>query len=363
VKVALVYDWANQIGGAERILADLRRVWPEAPLYTSVWYRNKAPWSTKFCEVRTSFLQKVPFVKKHYRFFALLIPIAFEQFNFEKFDVVISVTSWPAKAIITKPQTCHICYCLTPPRSFWERKFLKHKFLFPFLAPLRMTDYFFAQRPDCFLTISQTAAERIKKFYQREAKVIYPGINVQDVQSVQNVQKKNYFLAVGRLVYYKRFDILIEAFNKLGRQLKIVGDGPEKKVLEKKSKQNIQFLGQVSESKLQELYRGAKAIICPQEEDLGLVSLEAQSFGTPVIAFGKGGLTETVAEGKTGEFFYSQNSASLIKVLQETKAKRYRPADFMENLRRFDKNKFLLQFKETVETLWRQNQKKKFILR
>lgn len=360
MKIGLVYDWANQIGGAERILEDLHMIWPNAPLYTSVFDKNKAPWSAKFYKVKTSFLQKVPLAKKHYRFFAPLIPITFEQFNFDEFDVVISITSWPAKAIITKPHTCHICYCLTPPRSFWENRFLKHRKLFPFLLPLRMMDYFYAQRPDYFLTISQTAAERIKKFYRKEAKVIYPGI---EIQAIQNVKKDNFYLAIGRLVYYKRFDILVEAFNKLGWPLKIIGEGPEKKVLEKRSKRNIEFLGQVPEAKLKELYRCAKAVVCPQEEDFGLVSLEAQSFGVPVIAFGKGGSTETVIEGITGEFFHSQSPDSLIKVLKEVEKKRYRPASFTENLRRFDKNKFLLQFKKTVAELWQQYQKKKFILR
>jgi glycosyltransferase involved in cell wall biosynthesis len=361
MKVAIVYDWSNQIGGAERILADLHTIWPEAPLFTSVWDKNKASWSEKFPEIKTSFLQKIPFAKKHYRFFAPLIPVAFEQFNFDKFDVVISITSWPAKAIITKPQTCHICYCLTPPRSFWERKFLKHKLFFPFLAPFRAFDYFYSRRPDYFLTISQTAAERIKRFYQREAKVIYPGMKVCPELEQFRV-KRNYFLAVGRMVYYKRFDILVDAFNNLGWPLKIVGEGPERKVLEKRAKKNIEFLGQISEKELQKLYTKAKAVICPQEEDFGLVSLEAQSFGAPVVAFAKGGLTETIIKGKTGEFFHRQNSASLIKVLREVKTKKYDAVDFLKNLRRFDKKKFLLQFKETAESLWWQNQKKKSIL-
>jgi len=356
MKVAIVYDWANQIGGAERVLEAIHEIWPQAPLFTSVFDSNRALWAKKFPLVETSFLQKIPGSKKHYRPLGPLIAIAFEQFNFDQFDLVISVTSGPAKAIITKPQTCHICYCLTPQRYLWMKKSLKHQWLFPFLAPLRVRDYFLSRRPDYFLSISKTVAGRVRKFYGRETKVIYPGVVKK--RELKRVKKEDYFLIVSRLIYHKRVDLAIKAFNKLGWPLKIVGQGPEKTKLETIAKANIEFLGRVSEKQLWSLYEKAKAVICPQEEDFGLVAVESQLAGTPVISFGGGGARETVVGGVTGEFFDRQSEESLVKVLKLFSTKEYSPEKCWQNSQRFLKKFFLLKFKKTIEALWKEYQKK-----
>ena len=356
MKVAIVYDWANQIGGAERVLEAIHEIWPQAPLFTSVFDQKRALWAKKFHLVKTSFLQKIPGAKKHYRIFGPLMAIAFEQFNFDQFDLVISVTSGPAKAIIAKPQTCHICYCLTPHRYLWMKRFLSHQWLFPFLAPLRVRDYFFSQRPDYFLTISKTVARRVKKFYGREAKVVYPGVLKK--RELKKIKKKDYFLIVSRLIYHKRVDLAIKAFNKLGWPLKIVGQGPEKVKLETMAKTNIEFLGEVSEKQLWSLYEKAKAVICPQEEDFGLVAVESQLAGTSVVSFGAGGARETIVKGITGEFFNKQNEKSLAKVLKLFSTKKYSPEKCWQNSQGFLKKFFLLEFKKTIGAIWKEYQKK-----
>lgn len=359
MRVAIVYDWANQIGGAERIVGILHEIWPKASLYTSAVNFKGAPWADKFPKIETTFLQKVPGFLKNYRLLAPLIPFAFEQFNFDGFDVVISVTSGPAKAIITKPKTCHICYCLTPPRYFWEKRFLKQKWLFPLLSPLRGQDYLISKRPDFFAAISKTVAERIKNFYQRESQVIYPGILENKIDRFgRGSQACKYFLIVSRLVYYKRVDIAVAAFNKLRWKLKIVGSGPEEHRLRVIAGNSIEFLGNVSDERLWQLYRNTQALVCPQEEDFGLTALEAQSMGIPVITFKRGGITETVIEGETGEFFEEQSVCSLIKALKKVREDKYSPISFRQNISRFRKEDFLVEFKQRVEEIWQDHQKK-----
>ncbi|KKT28797.1 MAG: Glycosyl transferase group 1 [Candidatus Yanofskybacteria bacterium GW2011_GWA1_44_21] len=307
------------------MLQALCDIFPDAPIYTLIYDEAATNGIFKDREIRTSFLQKMPFAKSHHYAFPLLMPLGIEQFNFDNFDLIISISASFAKGIITKPDTRHICYCLTPPRFLWDssQKFIEEfgypkpirKLLPPFMSYLRVWDSAAAQRPDKYWAISNFVQSRIAKYYNLPAEVIYPPVDVSKFSPSNHVA--DYFLMVGRLVSYKKFDIAIEAFNKLGLPLKIAGIGPEMNKLKKTANANIVFLGMVSDDELARLYSQAQALVFPQEEDFGIVPLEAMASGRPVIAYRGGGATETILENKTGIFFDVQNSDSLIEAIEK----------------------------------------------
>src|SRR3990167_7329465 len=330
MKIAFVHEYLNQFGGAERVLQVLCAMFPNAPIYTLFYDANATGKVFEGREIRTSFLQKIPFINQYHYFFPLLMPLAVEQFDFSEFDLVISISASFAKGVITKPKTRHICYCLTPPRFLWDdsQKFVEEfkypslikKVLPPLISYLRLWDREASYRVDEFWSISNFIKGRIKKYYLRDSKLIYPPVNTDKFYVSKNIS--NYFFIVGRLVSYKRFDVVIEAFNKLGWSLKVAGVGPELKRLKKLAKNNIEFLGLISDDKLAKLYSECKAFIFPQEEDFGITPLEAMASGRPVIAFRGGGAMETIIEGKTGIFFNQQTSEALeecLKTFDETK--------------------------------------------
>lgn len=307
MKIALVHDYLNQYGGAERVLEVLCEIFPEAPIYTLVYDERMTGGVFKEREIHTSFLQKLPFARRHHRVFPLLMPLAVEQFDLSYFDIVLSNSASFAKGVITKPHTMHISYCMTPTRFLWDdsHRYIE-EFNYPWpikkLAPffityLRLWDKEAALRVDKFVAISNFVKSRIEKYYGRnDAPVIYPPVDANKYHISEELD--DYFLMVGRLVPYKRFDLAVKVFNAIGKPLKIVGDGPERKRLEKiagKNK-NIEFLGLISDYKMPELYARAQAVIFPQEEDFGIVPLEAMASGRPVIAYRGGGALETVID-------------------------------------------------------------------
>ncbi len=361
MKVALVYDRVNKWGGAERMLLSLHKIFKDAPLYTSVYEPPSASWA-KPLDVRTSFLQKIGIVKKSNELFPFLMPIAFESFNFDAFDFVISVTSEAAKGIITKPGTSHICICLTPTRYLWsgyETYFenpLMRFFAKPLVSYLRRWDIVASKRPDFYIAISQEVKKRIKKYYGLDSKIIYPPINIKDSGIKKSVS--DYFLVVSRLskfVAYKKVGVIIEAFNKLGYPLKIVGEGSAKKYLKQTASANIDFLGNVSDEELEGLYKNSRALIFPGVEDFGLVMAEAQFFGTPVIAYRGGGALEIVKEGETGEFFDEQKADSIISVLKNFDEKRYNSEKVKKNSDKFSFAKFEKELLDFVKESIRQS--------
>lgn len=319
MRIALVHEYLNQFGGAERVLQVLSSFFPDAPIYTLFYDVETTGRVFEGKEIRTSFLQKVPFIKKYYRLFPLFMPIAIEQFDFSDFDVVISISSSFAKGIITKPQTKHICYCLTPPRFLWDDS---HKFIDDFGYPrfiksifpplityLRLWDREASFRVDKFITISNFVKERVKKYYLQDSDVIYPPVNTDKFYISSDIG--DYFFIAGRHVSYKKFDLAVRVFNKLGLSLKVAGVGPETDRLKKLARNNIEFLGLVSDEKLADLYSHAKAFIFPQEEDFGITPLESMVSGRPVIAYRGGGAIETIVKGETGIFFNDQTEESL----------------------------------------------------
>jgi glycosyltransferase involved in cell wall biosynthesis len=347
-KVAIVYDRINKWGGAERVLLALHEIFPKAPIYTSVYDSKNAAWAKVFPAVKTSFLQKLPFAKSNHELLPVFMPLAFASFDFSDFDLVISVTSEAAKGIRTNGRTLHICYCLTPTRYLWSgyKEYFKGRFFKlvtkPIVNVLRKWDKKAAQNPNLMVAISGEVKERIKKYYKRNSIVIYPPVNIANHQSpINKRQKRKYYLLVSRLDFgYKKVDLAIKAFNKLDYPLVIVGTGREKRNLKRMAGKNIKFVGKVSEKKLADYYRGAKALIMPQEEDFGIVAVEAQSFGVPVIAYIKGGSNDTVIDGKTGILFGKQNVESLLGAIGKFEKIKYKDHDLYNNASRFSKTIF-----------------------
>ena len=360
MKVAIVYDWIDKWGGVERVLLELHKMYPQAIFYTSYYDSKKAPWA-KDLKIKTSFIQNLPKFIRESRIFSLIFyPFAFESFNFSEYDLVISVTSSFAKAVITSPKLKHICYLLTPTRFLWshEKEYVSNGYWLMVIGywllrkGLKRWDRIVAQRPDKVISISQTVADRCLKYYGRKSEVIYPGMDMQywkNVKSMLNnkTQNSSYFLVVSRLEKYKKVDLVIETFNQLQDNLIIVGEGTEEKKLKKLAGNNIQFISNISDMELAQIYSQAQALIMPQEEDFGLVVLEAQFFGCPVIAYTKGGATETIIEGKTGLFFKNQTRESLRDALERFKKISYNLKSSTVSYGKINAEKFsLVEFKK-----------------
>jgi len=294
------------------------------------------------------------------------MPLAFESFSFDEYDLVISVTSEAAKGVITKPGTVHVCYCLTPTRYLWSGydEYFKNQLLRfiakPIILYLKAWDKIAAQRPDRFIAISQEVKKRIKKYYDRNSEVIYPPLQIPNSKSQITNNSKNtkhkildtgYFLVVSRLVPYKRIDIAVKAFNKLKLPLKIVGDGSEKETLEQMAESNIEFLGYLTDKELVGYYKECQALIFPGKEDFGLTILEAQSFGKPVIAFEGGGALETIIENKTGMFFTPQTDEALIRSVNDFMKKKFIPNDCIKQAEKFNIEMFNNRIKEEFITI------------
>lgn len=354
MKIALVYDRVNKIGGAERILLALHEIWPEAPLYTAVYNSQTAPWAKDF-EVKTSFLQKFPLAKTRHELYPWLTPAAFESLDLGGFDVVISVSSAEAKGVLTKPSTLHLCYCLTPSRYLWSgfREYSVPFIFKPLLSLLRSWDQTASLRPDKYIAISKAVALRIKKYYHQWPSIIYPPVDTDKfVIDEKETGGGNYYLIVSRLVPYKRIDIAVKAFNKLGIPLVIIGTGSETSKLKRIARSNISFLGQLTDEEVLRYYQRCLALIFPSHEDLGLVPLEAQACGRPVIAYRNGGALETVLEGVTGEFFPEQEPQSLVDLVRKFDPLKYDCRLCRKQAERFNLDIFKRKFKEFTEKAW-----------
>ena len=360
MKVALVHDHLNQNGGAERVLLSLQALWPNAPTYSLI-YDEKA-FGDMFTgkDIRTSFLQKVPFGKRLFRYALPLMPTATESYNLHEFDVIVSSSSAFAKGIIPPPYGLHFSYCHTPTRYLWTDA---HSYVDELRAPfpvkaalpffqhkLRIWDQLAAQRVDYFIANSQTVQHRINRYYQRESTIIHPPVDTHAFTLSTN--PKRYYLTGGRLVSYKRFDLVVDAFNKLGRPLKIFGTGPELKSLQKRAKSNIEFVGRVGNDIRNELFQDAIAFIHPQEEDFGITPIESMATGRPVIAWRRGGAVETVIDGKTGLLFDVQHWAELADTVLHFKEEQFKPHIIREHALHFDTSVFHKHIREFVEEKW-----------
>lgn len=355
-RVAIVYDRVNKWGGAERVLLSLLELFPQATLFTSVYSAKGAPWAQQFKKIEVSFLQKIPFASQNHEVLAPLMPLAFESLDFKKYDLVISVTTEAAKGILTPPHVLHICYCLTPTRYLWsgKKEYFASKTLKklsqPLVSYLKKWDVAASKRPDHMVGISTAVQQRIQKYYNRDSAILFPPVDTALFSQVRRKQK-DYYLIVSRLVKYKKIDLAIKAFNRLGKPLVIVGVGRQEGRLKRLAKENVTFTGSVSDQELSHLYAGARALLFPQEEDFGIVALEAQAVGVPVIAYKKGGALDTVVSQVTGVFFDKQTVSSMMKAISLFDSLHLSQRRIKENAARFSKDRFLSEFATMIEKL------------
>jgi glycosyltransferase involved in cell wall biosynthesis len=357
LKVALVHDYLNQYGGAERVLEELHALFPSAPVYTSMYWPEKMSPTIRGLDVRTSFMQRLPLVTRNHQPFLLLYPLAFESFDLSGYDVVISNSSAFSKGVVTPPGTLHICYCLTPMRWVWnyhayverERLGIAARLVLPAaISQLRSWDVASAQNVDRFLAISRTVAGRIRKYYRRDATVIYPPVNC-DAFQLPPARVEDYYLVVSRLIPYKRIDLAVDAFTRLGMRLKIVGSGGrDLPALRARASRNVEFVGRVSDAELKQLYAGSRGLVFPGEEDFGIAPLEANASGRPVIAFAAGGALDTVLDGRTGVLFERQEVDCLVAAVRRAEQIAWEPDKLRAHARQFDRQVFREQLRQFV---------------
>jgi glycosyltransferase involved in cell wall biosynthesis len=335
MEVALVHDWLNQLGGAEAVLENLVQLFPRAPIYTSIYWRDEMPSAYMGWDIRPLWLNHAPGIYDHHQQYLALYPAAWSSLNLARYDVVLSNKSGFCHGVHTqkrKKLALHICYCLAPTRYVWTfdeyarseglsgaaRLALK-----PVVAALRRWDYRAAQQVDHFIAISTEIQQRIKRYYRREADIIYPPVDIR--RFAPQPGHGDYYLIVSRLIPYKRIDLAIEAFNQLGLPLVIAGVGRDAARLEKLARPNVQFLGRVPDADLPDLMARCKAFIFPGREDFGITPVEAQASGRPVIAFGAGGALDSVIDGETGVLFEEQTVESITAAVKRFNTLKFDP--------------------------------------
>ena len=341
MKIALVHYWLVNMRGGEKVIELLSDLFPTADLFTLVHNPSFVSQKINRHRIYTSFIQKFPLGNKMYRQYLPLHPIAIEQFDLSRYDLVISSESGIAKGVLLPPSTCHICYCHTPMRYLWNmyheyRKELSFpkKVLWAIVSNyLRQWDYTNAQRVDYFIANSCNVQKRIKKYYSREAEVIHPPV---DTNRFTSKPSEDFYLFLGHLNAYKRADLALRAFNRMNKKLVVIGDGPEKKALQRMAGSNIVFLGKQPDDIISDYYSRCRAFIFPGEEDFGITPLEAMASGKPVIAYGRGGALETVIDGQTGFFFHSRDPEALVEAVLRSEKTKWDSLAIIDHAKKFD---------------------------
>jgi glycosyltransferase involved in cell wall biosynthesis len=365
MKVALVHDWLTGMRGGEKCLEVFCELYPDADLYTLVYQPDSVPPTIRRMNVQTSWVNRLPCAPAYFRYLLPLFPHAIEQFDFSGYDLIFSSSHCVAKGVFPH-RALHLAYTYTPMRYVWDLhdaylaggngSVVNRAGLVLFRSYLQRWDVRSSARVDGFIAISSNIARKIERLYGQTAKVIYPPVDFDRFHLAQQVQP--YFLVVSALVPYKRIDVAVEAFNALQVPLKIVGAGPLARSLERQANANIEFLGWVDDARLAELYASCQALIFPGEEDFGIVPLEAQASGRPVIAYRRGGLLETVIgldnspdSNPTGIFFDAQNSESLIAAvrLYERNKDRFIPTQIRAHASQFGRARFKQEIAEHIE--------------
>lgn len=361
LKIAIVSELLVKMGGAERVVKKLAEMYPDAPIYTLLFDEDKCGRDFSAGRVRASFLQKLPkFMRKRYRWLLTLMPYAIESMNLSEYDLVITSSSAFAHGALTNSESLHVCYCHSPMRYAWDytHEYLKEKWFNPItgwlakraLEKIRIWDKIASDRPDVYIANSTHVEARINKYYRLPSKVIYPPVDVKrfDVRA----KRGDYFLIVSTLTAYKKIDLAINLFNKVGKKLVIVGDGPEKAFLQSIAGENIEFTGRLSDHEVATKLEGCRALVFPSEEDFGITMVEAMACGRPVLAYGKGGALEIVKAGVSGEFFAEQNLASMEDALGRMliNENKYQPDEIRASVERFSEENFEKHFEELVNT-------------
>ncbi|GBD18977.1 GDP-mannose-dependent monoacylated alpha-(1-6)-phosphatidylinositol monomannoside mannosyltransferase [bacterium HR27] len=359
VRTAIVHDYLNQYGGAERVLEVLHALFPDAPVYTSIYAPDRLPAFYRSWDVRTSWLQRLPAIHRKHQLYLPLYPLAFSRLRLDGFDLVVSSSSAFAKSVRVSPGTVHICYCHSPMRFAWdfttyaareELPALVRQLLRPFMAWLRRWDRRTAQHIDVIVANSHTVAERIRRYWGRDAVVVHPPVSVDRAQPAPPQEIGDYFLLVSRLVHYKRLDIVIEACNQLRLPLKVIGDGRARSALERLAGPTVQFLGTVSDEEKFHLYARCRAAIFPAEDDFGIAQVEVQAAGRPAIALARGGACETVVDGVTGVLFPEQTVESLVAALRRFEHLQFDPGTIRQHAERFRPERFQAAFTDIVRS-------------
>jgi glycosyltransferase involved in cell wall biosynthesis len=348
-RTALVHDWLNQVGGAENVLELLVRMFPGAPVHTSMYAGERMPAAYREWDIRTTFMQYLPGVTRKHQMYLPVYPLAFSSVDLSGYDLILSNKSGFCHGVKPPVGAVHVCYCLTPTRFLWQYEAYRARealgrgvdlALRPLLGPLRRWDYAAAQRVDHFIAISREIQERIRRFYGRESTIIYPPVDLGRFAPSTDAPG-DYFLAGGRLIPYKRTDLAVRACSELGLRLLVFGDGRDRAALENMAGPAVTFLGRVSWDELSRLYAGARAFIFPGLEDFGIAPLEAQAAGRPVIAYAGGGALDTVLPAETGEFFAEPTVESLKRVLSGFNPLAYDPGACRRNAERFGQARFI----------------------
>lgn len=363
MKVAIVQEWLVTVGGSDKVVKAILDVFPDADIYTLVAKKEVCdelgiPWE----KVHTSFIQKMPLGTKKHRAYLPLFPFAIEQFDLRGYDVVISSSHCVAKGVLTKADQLHICYCHSPIRYCWDmyNEYLEESHLDKgfkswlvrlMLHPIRQFDAIAGNRVDYYISNSDYVGQRIRKTYRRKATTIHPNIDISNFELCND--KKEYYLASSRLVAYKKIDTIIEAFNQMpDKKLVVIGGGPNLEAYRKLAKNNVTVMGYQPFDVLKDKMQHAKAFVFAADEDFGMIPIEAQSCGTPVIAYGHGGSLETVNGGKTGLFFNEQTPEAIVEAVNRFEAmgsQPFAPADCRQWAEGFSEERFKKEIKEFVE--------------
>ena len=363
MRLALVHDWLNQRGGAEDVLEALVATYPSAPIFTSIFWREKMPASYLGWDIRTTWLDRAPAIYRHHRPYLPLYPIAFGGLDLSRYDVVLSNKSGFCHGVRTG-KAMHICYCLAPTRYVWEFDTYTQREALPWLAKialrpllglLRNWDYRAAQRVTHFVAISRAVRDRIQSVYGRDSVVISPPVNTAAFPARASVRGGPrsaggmYYLIVSRLVAYRRLDEAVRAFNSLGRRLVVAGEGPDRERLEAMAAPNVSFLGRVPDDELTDLFAGCEAYVVPGEEDFGIAPVQAQAAGRPVIAFAGGGALDTVLDGVTGKLYLEAGAEALAEAVSRFEAHEYDPEACRNNAARFSTDLFMDRIVQFIE--------------
>ena len=381
MKKALIHDWYTVYGGAERCVESFTNIWDDFDHFSLIDDLSDPHRELilKGKKTKNSFIQKLPFWKKKYRTYLPLFPFAIEQFDLSDYELILSSSSSVAKGVLTKPSQLHIAYVYSPVRYAWDlyHQYLKESKLDSgvkgliakyFLFKLRAWDFSTANRPDHYIAISHFVAKRIKKVYNKKALVIYPPVDTDSF--TLTTETSDYYITCSRMVPYKKIDLIVEAFSKTNKKLIVIGDGPDFKKIKKLASTNVELKGYVEKDEMLDIIKRAKAFIFAAEEDFGIAPIEAQACGVPVIAYGKGGALETIIgvssdesfddKSVTGIFFKEQTSSSLLEAVNyfEKNEASFDKKIIRKNAKRFSKDRFEKEFKETIETLyinWKEN--------
>lgn len=362
LKIALVHDFLTKIGGAEKVLLVLHEMFPDAPIYTTIYDNSGTKGFFNDCKIVTSSLNKYPsFIKNHTKIFLPFYPKAVEEFDFREYDIVISSSNSFAHGILTSPKTFHLCYCHSPMRYAWdytneylaENKIgfgLKGLHIRKILHDIRIWDKVSSHRVDKWIANSANVKNRINKYYGADSSVLFPPVDVNGIEMDDNIPD-DYFVIVSRLEPYKKIELAIEAFNKLKKTLIIIGEGSHKRYLKSIAKSNIEFLGWQSDKSVKNYLKNARALIFPGEDDAGITPIESMASGRPVIAYNKGGAKECIIEGKTGLFFNDLTAESLINAVEKLDENytQFTPVACRQRAKLFSKENFCRKFEDILD--------------